>query len=121
MFDDNETSAFAGISTGAKIAILAAIPFIALGVYFLITPITELRTTTGSVFGCGTAIGAPDDQFRASICGPINTMYMYRGIASIVAGLGIGALGFFFFNASKDGSASEKSPSNSSKSPRSFD
>ncbi len=97
MFDDNESSA-SGFTTGAKIAILVAIPFIALGVYFLIAPITEVRTTTGAVFGCGSAIGAPDDQFKTNICQPINTMYLYRGLISIAAGLLIAGAGFFLFN-----------------------
>ena len=75
MFDDNESSA-SNLTTGAKIAILAAVPFILLGVYFLIAPITELRTTTGAVFGCGSTIGSPDDKFKSNICGSINTVYM---------------------------------------------
>ena len=98
MFDDNDSSAVSGLTTGAKIAILAAVPFILLGVYFLIAPITELRTTTGAVFGCGTAISSPDDTFKSNICGPINTMYLYRGIVSIAVGAIIAGAGFFLFN-----------------------
>ena len=97
MFDDNESNSASALSTGVKVAVLAAIPFIALGVYFLIAPIAELRTTTGAVFGCGSALSAPSDKFASNICGDLNTMYMYRGIFSIIAGIGIAGLGFFLF------------------------
>lgn len=97
MFDDNESST-SGLSTAAKIAILAAIPFIALGVYFLIVPISEVRTTTGAVFGCGTALSGTGDDFKENICRPINTMYLYRGLASIAAGVLIAGVGYFLFN-----------------------
>lgn len=119
MFDDNESSA-SNLTTGAKIAILAAVPFILLGVYFLIAPITELRTTTGAVFGCGSAIGSPDDKFKSNICGQINTMYMYRGLLSIAAGIVIAGAGYVLFSGSKAESNSANG-SNDAGPTRSFD
>lgn len=119
MFDDNESSA-SNLTTGTKIAILAAVPFILLGVYFLIAPITELRTTTGAVFGCGTAIGAPDDNFKSNICGPINSMYLYRGLISIAVGAVIAGLGYVLFNSTKN-EGTTANPSNDSDPKRSFD
>lgn len=105
MFDDN-TSAPSGLSTGAKVAILAAIPFIVLGVFYLLTPITDLRTQTGGVFGCGTALGGAGDQFKSNICGSINTVYFYKGALAILAGLLIAAVGVILFGKAKPGSIS---------------
>ena len=106
MFDDNESSSLS-LTTGAKIAVLAAIPFIALGVYFLIVPISEVRTGTGAVFGCGTALSGPTDEFKTNICQQITTMYLYRGLASIAAGLLIAGAGYFLFNQNRGSSGSD--------------
>ena len=100
MFDD-KTSTATGLSTGAKVALITAIPFLVLGLYFLITPITELRTQTGAVFGCGTAIAGAGDEFKSNICGSINTVYMYKGLLSIAVGVLIAAAGFLLFGSAK--------------------
>lgn len=110
MFDDN-ASAQSGLSTGAKVAILAAIPFIVLGVFYLLTPITDLRTHTGGVFGCGTALGGAGDQFKSNICGDINTVYMYKGLLAILAGILVSVAGVTLFG--KGSSTEETTNSNS--------
>lgn len=106
MFEDNE-SANANLTNGVKIAILAAVPFILLGVYFLIVPISDIRTTSGAVFGCGTAISAPSDKFGANVCGGINSMYLYRGLISIAIGAVIAGAGFVFFGSKASTSSSQ--------------
>ena len=118
MFDDNEPTT--GLTTGAKIAILAAVPFILLGVYYLIVPITELRTTSGAVFGCGSAIATPNDDFKSNICGPINTAYLYRGLISVAVGAVIAGGGFFLFGGSKEAADADASAARAPRN-RSFD
>lgn len=114
MFDDN-ASASTGLSSGAKVAILAAIPFIVLGVFYLLTPIADLRTQTGGVFGCGTALGGAGDQFKSNICGSINTVYMYKGLLSILAGALIAAVGVVLFGKAKPDTPSSSTGSGVSK------
>lgn len=126
MFDDNETSTL-NLSLGAKIAILADLPLIGLGLFYLVTPITELRMTTGQVFACGSALNPPSDEFKSNICGPINTVYLYKGLIAIASGVLIAGLGFVFFG--KTGSATQETvpvpqtetPKSESKRTRSFD
>ena len=96
MFDDDFDSK-PPLSNGAKFALLAGVPFIFLGLFFLLSPITDLRTHTGSVFDCGSALFAPSDEFKSNICGNINTMYLYKGLFTLVAGLVISAGGFLLF------------------------
>ncbi len=100
MFDDSVDTG-SRLSTGAKVALLAGVPFIFLGLYFLLGPITEVRTQTGGVFGCGSGLFPPGDKFKSNICGPINSMYMYRGLLSIAAGLVISAGGYVLFGKAK--------------------
>lgn len=103
MFDDPDSGTTSSLSMGAKIAIIAAIPFILLGVYFLLAPITELRTTSGAVFNCGSAISPSGDKWTTSICQDINQTFLYRGIASIASGVLMAAAGMFLFGSSRSG------------------
>ncbi|MET1132473.1 MAG: hypothetical protein ABWX60_03540 [Aeromicrobium sp.] len=82
---------------GTKVAILAAIPFLAYGIYLLLTPITDIQTSSGAIFECGSALQPPSDKFQEGVCGPINTQYLYRSIAAIVAALGIAGVGAALF------------------------
>ncbi|WP_146828202.1 hypothetical protein [Aeromicrobium flavum] len=82
---------------GTKVAILAAIPFLAYGIYLLLTPITDIQTSSGAIFECGSALQPPTDDFQEAVCGTINTQYLYRSIASIVAALGIAGVGAALF------------------------
>ena len=111
MFDDNSSSP-SGLSNGAKFAILAAIPLIVLGVIYLISPITDIRTTSGAVFSCGNAISPPSNKFNANICGDINSAYMFRGLLTIVAGILVGVAGIVLF-----GSAKASAPTNATYTP----
>lgn len=113
MFEDNDSGSI-NLTSGTKKALLLAVPFVVLGVYFLVAPITELRTVSGAVFGCGSAISVPNDEFITNVCGPLNSMYLYRGIAAIAAGVIIAALGYFLFGS---GDANTKNDTESGEKP----
>ncbi|WP_153302817.1 hypothetical protein [Aeromicrobium choanae] len=82
---------------GTKVAILAAIPFLAYGIYLLLTPITDIQTSSGAIFECGSALQPPSDKFQEGVCGPINTQYLYRALAAIIAAVGIAGVGAALF------------------------
>src|SRR5690606_2839494 len=97
MHDDSDVRSRRLPNLGTKVAILAAIPFLAYGIFLVLAPITELHTTTGAVFDCGSALQPPRDPFPAGVCGKVNTQYLYEGIALMVAALGIAAGGALMF------------------------
>lgn len=97
MLDDSDVRSRPVPNLGTKVAILAAIPFLAYGIYLLLTPITEIQTSSGAIFDCGSALRPPTDGFQEGVCGPINTQYLYRALASIVAAVGIAGGGAALF------------------------
>jgi len=97
MLDDSDVRSRPLPNLGTKVAILAAIPFLAYGIYLLLTPITDIQTSSGAIFECGTALQPPSDDFQAGVCGPINTQYLYRSIAAIAAAVGIAGVGAMLF------------------------
>lgn len=97
MLDDSDVRSRPIPNLGTKVAILAAIPFLAYGIYLLLTPITEIQTSSGAIFECGSALQPPADKFQAGVCGPINTQYLYGALASIVAAVGIAGVGAMLF------------------------
>ena len=97
MHDDLDVRSRPVPNVGTKVAFLAAIPFLAYGVFLLLTPITDISTSTGAVFGCGSALQPPSDDFQRNVCGDINTHYLYQAIAAIAAAVGIAGLGALLF------------------------
>jgi hypothetical protein len=97
MLDDSDVRSRPVPNVGTKVAILAAIPFLAYGIYLLLTPITEIQTSSGAIFDCGSALRQPTDGFQEGVCGPINTQYLYRSLASIIAALGVAGGGAMLF------------------------
>lgn len=102
MFDDADNPSGLGLTRGAKIAILVAIPFVLFGLYLLFAPISDLRTTSGAVFNCGSAINPASDKWHSNICGDINRNYLFKGMASVLSGLLIAGGGFFLFGSSEE-------------------
>lgn len=99
MSDFDASASRRNLTTGAKIAIIAAIPLLAIALFKLIAPITEVRTQTGGVFGCGSALNPPNDKFVANICGDINGRARYEAIAFGIAGVGVAVAGIALFGA----------------------
>jgi len=97
MLDDPDVRSRPVPNLGTKVALLAAVPFLAYGIYLLLTPITDITTGSGAVFECGSALQVPSDKFQKGVCGPINTQYLYEGLAFIAAALGIAGGGALLF------------------------
>ena len=75
--------------------LLLAALFVVAGVYTLLVPI-NLPTANG-VFGCGSAVRPPVDDFAAGVCKDLATIYQLRAGALGVAALVVGGLGLLLF------------------------
>lgn len=82
MPEDLETRTVMTPRTGTKICILIGLAFIVAAVYFYFVPVTTVRTTTGSVFGCGTAANPANSTFAHGTCSRVTDVEKYRAIAS---------------------------------------
>ncbi len=118
MLDDSDARSQSVPTLGTKIAFLAALPFIFYGAAILLSPITDVRTTAGAVFDCGTAISMPSDAFQKGICQGINQQYLYRGIAFVASGLGIAALGAYLFGFTRQIERADNTVSTTDEEPR---
>lgn len=85
--DDVETRTVLTLRTGTKICVLVGLAFIVLAIYFFVVPITSVRTTTGAVFGCGTAMSPSHGSFADGVCWRIADANRYRAIAALAIGL----------------------------------
>lgn len=97
--DDVETRTVLTLRTGTKICVLVGLAFIALAVYFFVVPITSVRTTTGAVFGCGTAMSPAHGSFADGVCWRIADTNRYRAFLTLAIGVVtiiVGALMFGF-------------------------
>lgn len=97
--DDVETRTVLSLRTGTKICVLVGLAFIALAVYFFVVPVTSVRTTSGSVFGCGTALDPAHGSFANGVCGRVADANRYRAFLTLAIGLVtiiVGALMFGF-------------------------
>ncbi|HPU13175.1 MAG TPA: hypothetical protein PLQ19_05215 [Aeromicrobium sp.] len=97
MLDDSDARSRSLPSLGTKIAFIAALPFLFYGAYVLLAPITDIRTTAGAVFDCGSAITTPTDKFQQGVCQGINKHYLYKGVSFVAMAVGIAGLGAYFF------------------------
>lgn len=85
--DDVETRTVMTLRTGSKICVLVGLAFIVLSVYFLFVPITGVRTSSGGVFGCGTALSPAGGSFAHGVCGDVAAADRYRAYAALAVGL----------------------------------
>lgn len=101
MSDFNEPRSSMALTLGAKIAVLAAVPFLALAAYFLLSPISDVRTDSGAVFDCGSALKPPTDGFQKGVCQNINSQYKMKGFTAAGAGVVVAGLGVALFGAGR--------------------
>lgn len=85
--DDVETRVVLTLRTGTKICVLIGLAFIVLCVYFLFVPVTDVRTSAGGVFGCGTALSPAGGSFAHGVCGDVTDMNRYRAFAALAVGV----------------------------------
>jgi Na+/proline symporter len=85
--DDVETRTVMSLRTGTKICVLIGLAFIVLAVYFFVVPITSVRTTSGAVFGCGSAMSPAHGSFADGVCWRIADANRYRAYAALAIGI----------------------------------
>ena len=84
------------LTTGSKICVLLAIPFLIAAAYFYFAPIVVQIDGTGLV-SCGSRFNPPDDAFDLSRCVGVHSLYGARSGASLAIGLLIAAVGVGLF------------------------
>ncbi|MCD9197615.1 hypothetical protein [Aeromicrobium wangtongii] len=84
------------LTTGSKICLLLAIPFLVGAAYFYFTPIVVQLGGT-SLFSCGSRFNPPTDAFKLSQCTDLYTVYGARSGACLALGLMIAAVGVGLF------------------------
>ena len=91
-----ETRVVRTLTTGSKICLLLAIPFLIAAAYFYFTPIVVPLDAAG-LFTCGSRFKPPTDAYDLSRCGGVLTVYGARSGASLAAGVMIAAVGIGLF------------------------
>ncbi|WP_446663480.1 hypothetical protein [Flexivirga sp. B27] len=97
MPEDLETRTVMTPRTGTKICILIGLAFIVAAAYFYFVPVTGVRASTGSVFGCGTAANPADSTFAKGTCWRITDVEKYRAFACVAIGVITIVLGAVMF------------------------
>lgn len=92
-----ETRTVLSPRTGTRICVLIALVFAVAAVYFYFVPVTGVRTTTGSVFGCGTAAKPSTGSFAEGVCWRATDVYKYRAFACGAVAVLILVVGGLFF------------------------
>ena len=82
MPEDLETRTVLTPRTGTKICILIGLALIIAAVYFYFVPVTSVRTTSGSVFGCGSAAHPASSTFAHNTCWRATDVEKYRAFAA---------------------------------------
>lgn len=85
------------LTTGSKVCLLVAIPFLIAAAYFYYAP-TMVQTANGPL-ACQSTFDPPTDEFVLGQCAGINDVFgarsgMCLAIGLLVAALGIGLFGF---------------------------
>jgi|JI9StandDraft_2_1071091.scaffolds.fasta_scaffold49538_3 hypothetical protein len=83
------------MSTGAKVSTIIAVLFFLLAAYYYFVPI-NIQAQQG-VFGCGSAIHPPTDDFAKGICQDLSTINRFRSLMSLIAAILVGGLGWMLF------------------------
>ncbi len=94
--DTPETRTLIHLRTGSKVCVLVAICLVAAAVYFYFVPVS-VRTSSGGVFECGSAIHPPTSNFQQNVCSGITHVNLYRAILFAAMGVLVAALGCWFF------------------------
>jgi hypothetical protein len=93
---DNDTRTVLTLTTGSKISVLAAVPFLVAAAYFLFVQIS-IPSAEGSPFWCSSAFSPPTDRFPRGVCRDVVQVYQLRAALLLVAGLLVAGLGVLFF------------------------
>lgn len=85
------------LTTGSKVCLLAAIPFLIAAAYFYFTPIM-VQLDTGP-FSCGSRFNPPTDAYILGKCANVHALYGARSgtslaVGVIIAVMGVGLFGF---------------------------
>lgn len=94
--DTPETRTLIHLRTGSKVCVLVAVCLVAAAVYFYVVPVS-VRTTSGGVFECGSALHPPTSNFQQNVCSDITHVNLYRAILFAAMGVLVAALGSWFF------------------------
>lgn len=86
------------LSTGAKIALMIAVPFVLLAAYFFFTPVS-FDKSDGGLFYCGSP-GSPNKD-AVQLCSPIEGNARNKAFTALGSGLATGALGLAFFGVNR--------------------
>lgn len=84
------------LTTGSKVCLLLAIPFLVAAAYFYFTPIVVQLQGVG-LFSCGSRFNPPTDAFDLSQCTDVYALYGARSGAFLAVGLMIAAVGVGLF------------------------
>jgi hypothetical protein len=96
---DGDTREVRTLTTGSKVCLLLAIPFLVAAAYFYFTPIMVQPAGGGTnlFFSCGSRFNPPTDAFVLAQCTDIYAVYGARSGSFLVAGLLIPAVGVGLF------------------------
>lgn len=84
------------LTTGSKICLLLAIPFLVAAAYFYFTPIVVPLDASG-LFTCGSRFNPPTDAYDLSRCEGVQGVYGARSGASLAAAVLLAAVGVGLF------------------------
>jgi hypothetical protein len=100
---DADTRVVRTLTSGSKVCLLLAIPFLVAAAYFYFTPIVVQIGGT-SLFSCGSRFNPPADAFDLSKCTDIYAVYGARSGSFLAVGLLIaaGGVGLFGFGTRAD-------------------
>ncbi len=79
--------------------------FLVAAVYYYYTPVL-LTTSTGALFGCGSAAHPPTAQFPKATCLDAPNVNLYKAIALLASAVIVVVLGWIFFGADRTVQAS---------------
>lgn len=91
------------LTTGSKVCLLVAIPFLVGAAYFYFAP-TTVQVDTGPL-ACQSTFDPPTDAFVLGRCAGVNDLYGLRSGTSLAIGLLVATagLGFFGFESRVEG------------------
>jgi hypothetical protein len=93
---DHDTRTVLTLTTGSKISVLVAMPFIVAAAYFLFVQIS-IPSAEGDLFWCSSAFSPPSDKFPRSVCQDAVQVYQLRAALLFAAGLLVAGIGVLFF------------------------
>lgn len=85
---------------GTKICVLLGLSLLLIAIYFYYEPLHTI-STSGGIFGCGSAADPPTDQFPKGVCGNLNDVNKLRALITGSIGLLVLILGGVFFGVNR--------------------